>query len=436
MWRQLQTGVGSGGIDVWVGAQFTGNDQQGQSILADTTMNTWHLRNVDLSSFAGRTILNLNLGNYLGGPAGTWDIYFGDIAIVHANGSVTSIYNRQALGTLSTFSAAAESGVTAVAEQVADTDPRATTDYYLDDHLGTTQVELADGGWPLWQGQFTPFGAELPDGSTTMHYKFTGKERDAESGLDDFGARYYSSNIGRFMSPDKPFADQHPSIPQSWNLYSYVRNNPLRAIDPTGEAVRFLGDEAARNAELQAEKAGLVGSPVADRLYINQEIVNGKATGNYFLGINGDHDDFANAGSLEKTLQYIVDDPRITDFTLTNTLEERTPNFPFGDRNQTVNISDPLFGDGGATTTTAGAMQSGVPTIAIDPNGLRDLGDPNKPTLGEAVAHENGHREAHMKGHPGNFSNRHAVDAENEARRRGGKSRGKRHDHSGGFPQN
>lgn len=58
-------------------------------------------------------------------------------------------------------------------------------------------------------------------------YKFTGKERDSETGLDYFGARYYGSNMGRFTSPDKPFADQHVYDPQSWNLYSYTRNNPI-----------------------------------------------------------------------------------------------------------------------------------------------------------------------------------------------------------------
>ena len=58
----------------------------------------------------------------------------------------------------------------------------------------------------------------------------TGKERDAETGLDYFdyfGARYFSAAQRRFTSPDKPFADQDPYDPQSWNLYSYVRNNPL-----------------------------------------------------------------------------------------------------------------------------------------------------------------------------------------------------------------
>ena len=64
--------------------------------------------------------------------------------------------------------------------------------------------------------------------------KFTGKERDAETGLDYFGARYFGGAQGRFTSPDRPQVDQHAEDPQSWNLYSYVRNNPLRFVDPTG----------------------------------------------------------------------------------------------------------------------------------------------------------------------------------------------------------
>jgi RHS repeat-associated protein len=70
--------------------------------------------------------------------------------------------------------------------------------------------------------------------TATETVRSTGKERDAETGLDYFGARYFSGAQGRFSSPDEPFADQYESDPQSWNLYSYGRNNPLRYIDPTG----------------------------------------------------------------------------------------------------------------------------------------------------------------------------------------------------------
>src|SRR5438309_7884628 len=69
--------------------------------------------------------------------------------------------------------------------------------------------------------------------------KFTGKQRDSESNLDYFGARYYASTMGRFLTPDwtsspssVPYADF--SDPQSLNQYSYVRNNPLSRTDADG----------------------------------------------------------------------------------------------------------------------------------------------------------------------------------------------------------
>ena len=70
-------------------------------------------------------------------------------------------------------------------------------------------------------------------------YHFTGKERDAESGLDYFGARYYASSMGRWMSPDwaeNPEAVPYSKLsdPQSLNLYGYVGNNPLSRFDGDG----------------------------------------------------------------------------------------------------------------------------------------------------------------------------------------------------------
>lgn len=69
----------------------------------------------------------------------------------------------------------------------------------------------------------------------SLRHLYTGKERDAESGNDYFGARYYGSSMGRFMSPDDFTKDTHVADPQSWNLYAYARNNPLRYTDPTGQ---------------------------------------------------------------------------------------------------------------------------------------------------------------------------------------------------------
>jgi RHS repeat-associated protein len=77
------------------------------------------------------------------------------------------------------------------------------------------------------------------DAPTTLYdaaaHKFTGKERDSESGLDNFGARYNSSSLGRFMSPDPKIPNlKHLPNPQKWNKYAYTLNNSLRYVDPDG----------------------------------------------------------------------------------------------------------------------------------------------------------------------------------------------------------
>lgn len=65
--------------------------------------------------------------------------------------------------------------------------------------------------------------------------QFTGKERDAETGLDFFGARYFSGPHGRFTSPDPKIGSRrHLRNPQKWNKYAYVLNNPLKYVDPDG----------------------------------------------------------------------------------------------------------------------------------------------------------------------------------------------------------
>ncbi len=112
-------------------------------------------------------------------------------------------------------------------------------DHYGVDALGNVRwVYSLNGGWDV--SDYYPFGGErvILQASNNSR-KFTGKERDTESGLDDFDARYYASSMGRFMSPDwseSPTPVPYASLPypQSLNLYSYVQNNPLKSTDPTG----------------------------------------------------------------------------------------------------------------------------------------------------------------------------------------------------------
>jgi len=125
--------------------------------------------------------------------------------------------------------------------------------WLVTDQLGTPRIILDQTGTlaNVSRHDYLPFGEELfagtggrttaqgyptgPNASDGVRQKFTRKERDNETGLDYFGARYYASTQGRFTSPDAFWKDSNVFDPQSWNKYGYVRNNPLQYIDPKGE---------------------------------------------------------------------------------------------------------------------------------------------------------------------------------------------------------
>jgi len=111
------------------------------------------------------------------------------------------------------------------------------TIFYYDhaEWLGTERARTDLAGAVCETIASLPFGDGQRINSTCgdvspMH--FTGKERDSESGLDDFGARYFASTMGRFMTPD-PLGG-HNEDPQTLNRYAYVRSNPSSLTDPTG----------------------------------------------------------------------------------------------------------------------------------------------------------------------------------------------------------
>jgi RHS repeat-associated protein len=189
--------------------------------------------------------------------------------------------------------------------------------FHLEDPLGTRRMQLAGNlpgsayGCPIGQPetdiQSLPFGDQLnsypdqyacstADDSTPLH--FTGKERDYESGNDYFGARYYASSMGRFMSPDwaaqeEPVPYAKPDDPQSLNLYAYVENNPLLRVDADGhfpdwgDVAAFVG--GAVNAwtsdnllgagrQEQGSAAGQIGAMVGDAVAVytaSQEMATG-----------------------------------------------------------------------------------------------------------------------------------------------------------------
>ncbi len=128
------------------------------------------------------------------------------------------------------------------------------TQYLTADHLGSTRLVVSASGVSCHD--FLPFGEEIDRGTVPCYsagttdgitHKFTGQERDAETGMDNFLARHFASAQGRFMSPDPAGkAASDPTNPQSWNLYSYVMNNSLMFVDPSG-LIETAGLESPRD---------------------------------------------------------------------------------------------------------------------------------------------------------------------------------------------
>jgi len=172
--------------------------------------------------------------------------------------------------------------------------------YYVEDFLGSSRVVTNPTGVVCYDADFTPFGGDRPCTDTCPaknSYKFEGKERDTETGNDDFGARFNSSNFGRFMSPD-PLGG-HLGDPQTFNKYSYVSNSPINLTDPTelytckddpkdgpshcaSDDRRF---EAARQNDLRSTNPDVVN---AAKAYDGPNDVNGVTLGFADLGKVGE----------------------------------------------------------------------------------------------------------------------------------------------------
>lgn len=214
-------------------------------------------------------------------------VYDGDGRRVKAtHGGTDTVYVYDAMGQL-----AAEYGGVATG---------AGTEFVTADHLGSTRLVTGAGGAVMERHDYAPFGeeilpqgCELPAGAAGrsarcdiagygaaggVPLQFTGKERDGNTGLDYFGAKYFSAAQGRFTSPDEfvggpyevggsrpsqpgplPYADITNS--QSLNKYAYALNNPLRYVDPDGHEVVLSGEandreEAKRRILANASKKG------------------------------------------------------------------------------------------------------------------------------------------------------------------------------------
>jgi len=125
--------------------------------------------------------------------------------------------------------------------------------YYHPDNLGSTSAMTNEAGVVTEEQLNLPFGEQI---SGSEKYGFTGKERD-ETGLQYFGARYYSSGIGKFITSDTAMDGM------SW--YSYGANNPLRYVDPTGNK--------AEDPELKRAKEKIKDAPLHFKLFIEHHLL-------------------------------------------------------------------------------------------------------------------------------------------------------------------
>ena len=108
-----------------------------------------------------------------------------------------------------------------------------TVYFYHTDHLGSPRIITNLAGEKVAEYEYLPFGFQKNGKRTVTPFAFTGKPKDEESGLQYFGARYYTDYLRRFTSPD-PILSRNFAQPNALNRYLYSNNNPLRFFDPDG----------------------------------------------------------------------------------------------------------------------------------------------------------------------------------------------------------
>jgi RHS repeat-associated protein len=272
---------------------------------------------------------------------------------------------------------------------------------------------------------YLPFGEEIFAGTGArstgygaadgVRQKFTRKERDNETGLDYFLARYYSSTQGRFTgvdpydinlerqyTPDPKEAEsvfrEYISNPQQWNHYTYALNNPLAYLDPTGEAVELVGTEEERKKQLEALRA-VVGKQAGAYLYENK-ITDKDGNTKYFVGIytngpDGKGPAFEKINEAAGEVGAIIRDAPIQRIGVVSDMTVLTNDYG----GTTVIGSMPNFTPG-VTSEFGGVTTSYILDPSTNPGKLSGSkmsdGKPSQPTPGELMGHEIAHGRARV----------------------------------------
>ena len=254
------------------------------------TFNTYGVTAFKLWYWNGSTCVDVPGGTVTGNTNVWRKLTFTPITTskikVELNAAIDNSYTR--ITEVEAWSPAASGGTTA------------NIQWLVTDQLGTPRMVIDKTGAlaNVKRHDYLPFGEELVayQGSRTpqqgyvadsVRQQFTSKERDIETGLDYFEARYYSSTQGRFTSPDEftdgphelfgevlsptPLLYAEPTEPQSLNKYAYALGNPLRYVDPDGHQTK------------QADALIVAPNPATT---INVAIGVGKEIGNIGFGMS------------------------------------------------------------------------------------------------------------------------------------------------------
>jgi RHS repeat-associated protein len=192
-----------------------------------------------------------------------------------------------------------------------------TVEYYHLDGVGSVRLVSNQAGAEVERHDWLPFGEEWCPGpppgvcgpmASGQPRRFTGKERDGETGLDYFGARYYSSTVARFTGIDPLYTwQENLGDPQRWNRYAYGRNNPMQFIDPDGREVTYaspqlqslFGHLSGRSGTVR-ETLGLYTGPGKPDLFIRHAEAGKDVDGSDALGLFSAKVDVSYAGKEDQ----------------------------------------------------------------------------------------------------------------------------------------
>jgi RHS repeat-associated protein len=287
--------------------------------------------------------------------------------------------------------------------------------WLVSDHLGTPRIvaDLSGSLAGIKRHDYLPFGEELIAGvggrtqqqgyaGDNVRQQFTGYEHDDETGLDYAQARYFSASQGRFTSVDPIFMQAEMATdPQRFNLYAYVRNNPLAFVDPTGESIRLEGTAEERTALLKALQDA-VGEEAAKYLYINPyEVKDGDGNvirTDYYVGIytgmdGGNAPSFEQLNEVASDFGALIRDEKTVAVGFSdrgNIIDDRGASAELGRIGTTLTSSPGLTGKFGGETGIR-ILRSTDGNYGILPGIAIEGGQDDRPTLSIILAHELAH---------------------------------------------